>query len=333
MASALSALHSILPLAFTSGINLYLTVLVVGLSIRYGWVPDIPAGLQPLASLPMLITAGVFYVLEFFADKVPFVDNVWDLIHTVIRPLGAAALTVIGVAGLELGPQIEFGMTLLAIVVALASHGGKAGTRTAVNMSSPLENLSNILISLLEDAGVAALVLLSLIYPAIANFITASLLVLIIVFVPLLLRWSWFTLRATLARLKAFVRQVDRSDILPPEHAALLDNRTPDMCTHSQAQGIRGASGRYGYLSLLGDTLAFTYNRWFRSQCWQLSLQRVEAIHIRERVLVTTLEIEYHDEREKIRQARFIFTKDRAPLVARMVQHIQERLAMRSPAP
>jgi hypothetical protein len=95
---ALRTLATMLPISLTSGINLYATVLVIGLSIRFGWVQDAPAGLHAMSSVPVLVVAGVFYLVEFLADKIPFVDNAWDTVHTVIRPVGAAllVLSVIG---------------------------------------------------------------------------------------------------------------------------------------------------------------------------------------------------------------------------------------------
>ncbi|NJN66184.1 MAG: DUF4126 domain-containing protein [Chloroflexaceae bacterium] len=67
----MAAFNTILPLSFAAGINLYLTVLVVGFSVRYGWVPDVPAGLHVFGSAPVLIAAGVLYVIQFFVDKIP----------------------------------------------------------------------------------------------------------------------------------------------------------------------------------------------------------------------------------------------------------------------
>jgi hypothetical protein len=319
---ALQSLNTILPLAFTSGINLYLTVLVIGLSVRYSWIADVPQSFHVLAAPPVLIAAAVLYALEFFADKIPFIDNLWDLIHTFIRPLGAILLTVIGFTGLDIAPAWEVVAALTASVVALTSHSGKAGTRTVINTTSPLENLTNIIISLLEDLLVAGLVFLSLLYPTIANALTIVLLVLIVVFVPQLLRWLWFTLRAIFAYFKAFVRKVDQSEPLPFAHTELLANQRPDLSIHAQAQGIRGASGHYGHLSLLDDRLLFTYNRWFRSRLWTLNTQRIDTLELSRRPLMTVLKITYLDEQHRPRTARFAFLRDREPLLNRLVARL-----------
>lgn len=322
----LQAINAVLPLAFTSGVNLYLTVLVVGLSVRYGWIADVPPSLHVLASPPVLIVAAVLYVLEFFADKIPFVDNVWDLLHTFIRPVGAGMLTVVSLTGLDVPLQAEVIAVLVSSTVALTSHSGKAGTRTAVNVASPVENLSNIAISLLEDLAVAGLVFLSLLYPTIANVITIGLLVLIIIFVPQLLGWTWMMLRAVLARFTAVVRRVRRPDVLPPDHAALLD-QTAEFSARCRAQGIRGANGRSGYASLAGARLYFTYKRWFRLRVWRLETQRIESIRVRQRVLVCMLDISYRDERQKQRTAHLVFLQDRLPLLEQLADRLSAHLA------
>lgn len=320
---AFQAINSILPLAFTSGINLYLTVLVVGCSIRFGVVPEVPPSMQVLASTPVLAVTGVLYALEFFADKIPFVDNVWDIIHTFIRPIGAAILTVASLTGL-VDPQTEIIAALVASVVALTSHSGKAGTRTAINLTSPVENITNVLVSLAEDALVAILVLLALMYPTIANAITIILLALILIFVPPALRWSWFTLHAIVARLRAFVQCVEQSEPLPPDHAALLPAHAPALTIRSQGQRIKRVHGRRGYLSLAGDgkRLWFTYRRRSTIEVWNLEMHRVISASVRQRLLLLILELVYNDEKQRTSVARFVFTKDRAPLVNQFVARL-----------
>lgn len=141
-----------LGLATLAGINLYLTVFVVGLAIRMDWVTLAPP-FQDLAVLghPVIIgIAGFLYLVEFFADKIPWVDSAWDSVHTLIRPVGAAALAVAALGNLH--PVFEIAAALLAGGLALTSHTAKAGTRLAAN-SSP-EPFSNIGLSLAEDGVV-----------------------------------------------------------------------------------------------------------------------------------------------------------------------------------
>lgn len=331
---AVQALRSVLPLSLASGINLYLTFLIIGVSIRVGWVTDAPASLEPFATLPVLVVVGIFYLLEFFADKVPFVDNLWDLIHTFIRPIGAIVIATASLSGIDpetleitsglagVDPGTGIVAATLAGGVALIAHGGKTGTRTAVNITSPAENLSNIVISLAEDLLVALIVFLALQFPATANVISAGILVLIVVFVPLLLRWSWFTMGALLARLKAFVQKVSQSDRLPAAHAALLRGQQPRLVSRCRVQNLRPASGRRGYLSLTDTQLVFTYTRWFRVRPWSLERERITSVTRRQRPLLELLEVAYRDERQAPRVVRFVFTRDREPLVDRFVQGV-----------
>jgi hypothetical protein len=131
---------------FSSGLNLYATVVTLGLLQRYG-VIHLPASLEILAHPWVLGIAAALYLLEFFADKVPYVDTVWDAVHTFIRP-PAAALLGYGAAGAA-APEWRWGAALLAGGVALASHGTKASARAAVNTSP--EPFSNWVLSFGED--------------------------------------------------------------------------------------------------------------------------------------------------------------------------------------
>ena len=88
----ITLLGMVLGLSFTSGINLYATVLTVGVAIRNDWVTHYPAGLEPLGSDGVLIVAGIMYACEFAADKIPGFDSTWDAIQTFFRPIGGAAL-------------------------------------------------------------------------------------------------------------------------------------------------------------------------------------------------------------------------------------------------
>ena len=141
-----------LGLAALAGINLYLTVFVTGLAIRFHWIALAPQ-YQSLDVLghPWIITiAGILYFLEFFADKIPWVDSVWDAVHTVIRPIGGALLAI-QVLG-HPSPAFTVIVALLAGGTSLVAHTAKAATRLASN-SSP-EPFSNIGLSLGEDAAV-----------------------------------------------------------------------------------------------------------------------------------------------------------------------------------
>jgi hypothetical protein len=155
---------------WASGLNVYLVTLMLGLGGRAGWT-EVPEVLQ---RPDVLIVAGVLYLIEFAADKIPYLDNVWDALHTFVRPLGAAALGFV-----IAGESSSVGGALGAIVsgsLALSAHSAKATTRAAVNTSP--EPFSNVFLSLFEDGLVAGLVALAVLYPVAALVVVIILAVL-----------------------------------------------------------------------------------------------------------------------------------------------------------
>ncbi|MFI9077843.1 DUF4126 domain-containing protein [Streptomyces sioyaensis] len=176
---------SILPLVFTSGwasgINAYAVVLVFGLLGATGVSDEVPAALQ---RPDVLLVAGLLFLCEAVADKVPYVDSVWDAVHTVIRPIagGVVAALLAGHDGSL--PQLAAGA--VGGSTALVSHLVKAGTRIAVNTSP--EPASNIVLSVVEDLGVAGLVAFAVFHPVAAAIIAGALLAAGIAVVVLL--WS-----------------------------------------------------------------------------------------------------------------------------------------------
>ncbi|HQL38049.1 MAG TPA: DUF4126 domain-containing protein [Anaerolineaceae bacterium] len=309
----LRLLATILPLALTSGINLYATILIVGLSIRLEWVPNPPAGLDALGSWVVIIVAGVFYLVEFLADKIPVVDNVWDMIHTFIRPFGAALVAFSVVV--QMDPIVAVLSALAAGGVALVSHGGKAGSRMVMNVTSPAENISNIVVSLAEDVGAGLLAFLALKYPWAAAGVAIILLVLIILFVPRILSWGWYNLKAFGVWIKGLVSQVEESETLPANHLIVLQHQRPDLSSACKGQGIPGANGRNGYLSIQGSELAFTYESWGRSHAWRMPVANLAAAYLRHRLFVDVLELHSAAGSGKPKVFRFVFLKDRMPLV------------------
>lgn len=143
----LQTLSLALGAGFSSGLNLYATVATLGLLQRFG-VVHLPASLQALAHPWVIGIAAALYVIEFFVDKIPYVDTIWDFIHTFIRPPAAALLAYAAAGGA--GAEWRWAAALLAGSVALTSHGTKASARAAVNTSP--EPFSNWVLSLGEDA-------------------------------------------------------------------------------------------------------------------------------------------------------------------------------------
>jgi hypothetical protein len=155
---------------FSSGLNLYATIATLGLLQRFG-VIHLPSTLQALAHPWVLRIAIVLYVIEFLADKIPYVDTVWDAIHTVIRPPAAALLAYS--AALSAPAEWRWGAALLAGGVALTSHGTKASTRAAVNASP--EPFSNWALSFGEDALAVWLTWLATTHPRATIVVVAML--------------------------------------------------------------------------------------------------------------------------------------------------------------
>ncbi|CAM5740366.1 hypothetical protein SBADM41S_04257 [Streptomyces badius] len=174
---------SVIPLVFTSGwasgINAYAVVLLLGVFGATGVSDEVPAALQ---RTDVLIVAGVLFLCEAIADKIPYVDSVWDTAHTVIRPVAGAVIAAL-LAG-ESGSLPELAAGAIGGSTALMSHLVKAGTRMAVNTSP--EPFSNVAMSVAEDLGVAGVVTFAIFNPVAAAVIAAVLLVLGIVTVVFL---------------------------------------------------------------------------------------------------------------------------------------------------
>ncbi|MEU8432445.1 DUF4126 domain-containing protein [Streptomyces sp. NPDC029216] len=164
---------SVLPLVFTSGwasgINAYAVVLLLGIFGATGLTDEVPASLQ---RTDVLVVAGVLFLCEAVADKIPYVDSVWDSVHTVIRPASGAVVGAL-LAG-QSGSLPDIAAGALGGSTALASHLVKAGTRMAVNTSP--EPFSNIALSTAEDLGVGGILTFAIFHPTAAAVIAAVLL-------------------------------------------------------------------------------------------------------------------------------------------------------------
>jgi hypothetical protein len=163
--------------SFAAGINLYATVAILGLASRYGWV-SLPEQFRVFDNDLVIGAAIVLYVVEFFADKIPWVDSIWDAIHTVIRPVGGALIAVSTLG--DAGPAVEGLVALLGGTLAASTHFTKAGTRAVANTSP--EPFSNWILSISEDLFVLGLGFLALKYPALAALVVIAGVVLIAIF-------------------------------------------------------------------------------------------------------------------------------------------------------
>jgi Domain of unknown function (DUF4126) len=177
------ALPLVLSSGWAAGVNAYATVLLLGIYGRLG-LGDVPDGLESPA---VMIAAAALYAVEFVTDKIPYVDHVWDSIHTAIRPTIAAVLGVLldgDAQGLE-----EALAAVGSSTTALASHGVKAGLRVVVNISP--DPVTTATASLTEDLLVAGVVALIVTHPWVALAVSMTLLAL----GALLLAWLWRRLR------------------------------------------------------------------------------------------------------------------------------------------
>lgn len=180
----IAKLGSLLGLSFICGVNLYATVAVVGLCLKYGLVQGLPPELAVLANDAVIFVALFLYVVEFVIDKIPGLDTLWDTLHTVIRPLGGALMAVLQ-AG-QGSPALEVIAFMIGASLASAAHVTKAGTRLLVQASP--EPFSNMALSVGEDVFTVAYAYLSLAYPRWTFFLTLVLAAALAVFLPLLFR-------------------------------------------------------------------------------------------------------------------------------------------------
>ena len=182
-------------LGWASGVRLYAAVFLVGAAGYMGWI-DLPQGLEVLQHPGVLAASGFMCFVEFFADKIPFVDTLWDTVHTVIRIPAGAALAA-GALGAD-SQVMGWVAALLGGSLAATSHAAKLTTRAAVNTSP--EPFSNIGVSLLEDGFVIFMLWLSATHPV----IFAIALVLTLVFAVVLLIVLVKFLKIVIARLREF---------------------------------------------------------------------------------------------------------------------------------
>lgn len=171
-----------LGLASLAGVNLYLTVFLTGGLVHFNLLQlaDKYETLAVLGHPVVMAVAGVLFFLEFFADKVPWVDTLWDSVHTIIRPVGGTLLALQALG--DMAPHLQVVAGLLAGGAALTTHSAKASTRLLINHSP--EPVSNVAMSLTEDVAVAGGTFLMLLQPVLALMVFAVLLVVLWIIMP-----------------------------------------------------------------------------------------------------------------------------------------------------
>jgi uncharacterized protein DUF4126 len=193
----LATLGRTLGFSLAAGVNLYATVAILGLAAKYGWVA-LPEQFQSFNNDYIIIAAVVMYAIEFFADKIPYFDSLWDAIHTAIRPIGGAVIAVTTLG--EASPGMKAMVALLGGTVAASSHLTKTSTRAAANTSP--EPFSNWILSLGEDVFAVGLGYLALAHPIVALVVAFVVLALMAAFAVVIVRLvrRWFARSRTAAR-------------------------------------------------------------------------------------------------------------------------------------
>jgi len=179
----LEALSLAMGTAWTSGINLYATIAALGIAGQMDMI-DLPPELQVLAHPMVIGVACIMYLIEFFADKVPYVDSGWDALHTFIRVPAGAILAARSLG--DLNPALELAALLAGGTVALAAHGTKATARLAINASP--EPFSNWLASVTEDVTVFGSIWIMFNHPLIMIILVLTFLALVVWLIPKIFR-------------------------------------------------------------------------------------------------------------------------------------------------
>ncbi len=282
-------LGSTLGLALMSGLNLYATVLTIGLGVRFNLItlPASLSGLSVLSEPEILIVAGILFIVESLVDKIPWLDSFWDSFHTIIRPVGAA---LIGAAAFS---QVDITWQVLAILlcggVSLSSHSSKAGTRLVANQSP--EPFSNILLSVIEDIVAVGGSLFVLNHPIASLVIVAILVLLIGIFAPRLYRILRFEF-AALAALIATLFNPDDSSAGISMLEKVPDNIRRNLEKYSNlseysfvissfsGKGIKGGRNRAGYLCMYKDRLFFISRRMLGTREQEIDLAKINNIEV-----------------------------------------------------
>jgi hypothetical protein len=258
----LVVLGQILGVAFGAGLNLYATVAFLGLAIQLGWIAGLPPAINGLANPVVLATAALFYVLEFFIDKIPYADSAWDAIHTIIRPVAVGVLVIAALG--EASLPVQLSAAAFASLIALTAHGTKAGLRLILNIRP--RKVRTAFISVLEDVCAVALAAASLMYPVAALIVLAAALPILALGGPYVWRAGVLALRAFIARLRGFfgLRGWREGNQLPQRVRGALDapelGRGQHRAMRAALKGVKGVgSYKNGWIVVSDGAPVFVY--------------------------------------------------------------------------
>lgn len=184
MEALISQIGVLLGSSWASGVDLYLTVFALGVAQRLGMI-NLPGNMEVVAHPLIIIAAAVMFAIEFFVDKIPGLDSLWDSVHTAIRPLGGATMGFMAMA--ELGPVAQIPVALLTGAVSADSHLTKATTRVAINASP--EPVTNSIASVTEDCLVLGVLYLVIRHPIIAAILVILFILFSIWFLKIMFRF------------------------------------------------------------------------------------------------------------------------------------------------
>jgi hypothetical protein len=273
LSAPLVILGQVVAAAFAAGLNLYLTVAVVALSSRFGWIPALPPSLRGLENSIVIASAVVLYLVEFVVDKVPHVDSIWDALHTFIRPVSATLLVALALHAAPV--ELRIGAALLAGLVALAAHGAKAGFRIVLNMKP--SKWRNTVMSTVEDVCAAGLAVCALQFPVAALAVAGSAVGFAILLGPRSWRAGAFGIKALRARLRAFFGSRGWHPVreLPSGLQPLIEEppigRPEPRAARAALKGVPGVgSYRSGWVVLNCDRATFVYRSLLGRRCLHL---------------------------------------------------------------
>lgn len=309
------AFGSAMGLGLLAGIRLYATVFALGLAIRMGWfhLSSSFTHLDVLAQTPVLVLSGAALAIEFLADKIPWLDSLWDSIHTFIRPVGAAVLGATALGSFD--PTTKFLLALLCGGVAFTGHTSKAATRLIANHSP--EPFTNIALSLAGDIAVPAGLWLTFQHPAIMVSLVAVFLLLFTWLSPKIFRLlsvSWIALRSLIA--KAFGSEpLSTATILPETISGTLRQAFEELpfrpappayvakagqpgaaAIHCVATNtVPGLKNSTGYLFVARDELVFVAQRLFRLKAYRLPLTEIQGAGLKRGLFLDPLVLKTAD--------------------------------------
>ena len=273
-------LGSTLGLGFLAGLRLYATVLLIGLVVRFHWIalPDSFAHLYVLGNRWVLATAAAAATFEFLADKIPWVDSLWDSVHTFVRPVGAVLL-----GAMALGSEDPVTRTVIALLcggVALTGHSTKAATRLFANhLPEPFTNLA---LSFAGDIFIPAAFWMLIKHREIALGAMALFVFLFAWFSPPIFR----SIRVECIAIRSvFVKYFS----LPPTETP------PEWIRCSAGRGVKGLTNSVGRLSLEAEQYVFTTRRMFRNRVHRIPLSRISGTRLTRGLLVDALTFTVND--------------------------------------